>query len=33
MNYHYNLPDDHATKIFGLSVVFKDRQEDLFLFD
>lgn len=25
MNYHYNLPDEHATKIFGLSVVFKDR--------
>jgi hypothetical protein len=33
MNYHYNLPNEHATKIFGLPVLFKDRQEDLFLFD
>jgi hypothetical protein len=33
MNYHYNLPNEHAMKIFGFPIIFKDRQEDLFLFD
>ena len=33
MNYHYNLPNNEALKVFGLPVIFQDRQEDLFLFD
>lgn len=27
------MPNEDATKVLGLPVIFKDRQEDLFLFD